>query len=67
MDNKEAIIRATIELIEGNGALLDEITVRMQQMLLRCETVSKALGIDLTKKETCKAWHSQIPYDILEV
>ena len=28
MDNKEAIIQATIELIEENGEHLEEITVR---------------------------------------
>ena len=39
----------------------------MQQMFLRYETLSRTLEIDLGKRETRKAFHTQVLHDILEV
>lgn len=49
-----------------NRKTLYLITI-MQQMFLRYETISKTLGIDLSKRENRKIFHAQVLHDILEV
>lgn len=75
-DNTSRTYRAYLPLVAACRPDLDEAGVRrrtfclitaMQQMFLRCETVSKLMDIDLTKKENRKAWHTQMLHDILEV
>lgn len=75
-DNTSRTYMAYLPLVAACRPDLDEAGIRrktfclitvMQQMFLRCDTVSKLMGIDLTKKENRKAWHTQILHDILEV
>lgn len=75
-DNTSRTYAAYLPLVAACRPDLDEGSVRrktfclitvMQQMFLRCGSASKALGIDLTKKENRRAWHTQILHDILEV
>ena len=75
-DNTNRTYTAYLPLVAACRPDLDEPGVRrktfclitvMQQMFLRYDTVSKALDIDLTKKENRRAWHRQILHDILEV
>lgn len=75
-DNTNGTYAAYLPLIAVCRPDWDEETVKrktfclitvMQQMFLRYDTVSKLMGIDLTKKENRKAWHTQILHDILEV
>ena len=74
-DNTTRTYLAFLPLVAACRPDLDEASIRrktfclitvMQQMFLRYDTVSKVLGIDLTKKENRKAWHTQILHDILE-
>lgn len=75
-DNTTRTYTAYLPLVAACRPDLDESSIRrktfclitaMQQMFLRYDTVSKQMGIDLTKKENRKAWHMQILHDILEV
>lgn len=75
-DNTNRTYMAYLPLVAACRPDLDEASIRrktfclitvMQQMFLRCDTVSKRMDIDLTQKENRKAWHSQMIHDILEV
>ena len=75
-DNTNRTYSAYLPLVAACRPDLDELSIKrktfclitvMQQMFLRYDTVSKMLGIDLTKKENRRAWHTQILHDILEV
>lgn len=75
-DNTSRTFAAYLPLVAACRPDLDEPGIRrktfclitaMQQMFLRYDTVSKLMGMDLTKKENRKAWHTQILHDILEV
>ena len=75
MDNTDRTYAAYLPLMAACCPSLDEATVKrktlyliaiMQQMFLRCETISQTLGIDLRNKEARKTLHAQILHDILE-
>lgn len=75
-DNTSRTYMTYLPLVAACRPDLDEASVKrktfclittMQQMFLRCETVSKLMDMDLTKKENRRVWHSQILHDILEV
>lgn len=75
-DNTGRTYLAYLPLVAACRPDLDEQTIRrktfclitmMQQMFLRCDTVSKLMDLDLRKKENRRAWHSQMLHDILEV
>lgn len=75
-DNTSRTYEAFLPLVAACRQDWDEVTVKrktfclitmMQQMFLRWETVSSQMGLDLSKRENRKIWHSQILHDILEV
>lgn len=75
-DNTNKTFAAYLPLVAACRPDLDEPSIRrktfcliavMQQTFLRYDAASKALGIDLTKKENRSAWHTQVLHDILEV
>lgn len=75
-DNTSRTYEAFLPLVAACRPDWDEVTVKrktfclitvMQQMFLRWETVSSQMGLDLSKRENRKIWHSQILHDILEV
>lgn len=75
-DNTNRTYAAYLPLVAACRPDLDEADIKrktfclitvMQQMFLRCDTSSKLMDIDFTKRENREAWHSQILHDILEV
>ena len=75
-DNTHRTYAAYLPLVAACRPDFDEATVKrktfcliavMQQLFLRREAVSRTLGVDLGKKETRRALHTQILHDILEV
>lgn len=75
-DNTHRTYEAYLPLVAACRPDWDELTVRrktfclitaMQQMFLRYEAMSGALGIDLRRRENRKAFHTQLLHDILEV
>lgn len=75
-DNTCRTYAAFLPLVAACRPDLDESSIQrktlylitvMQQMFLRCETISQALGIDLSKRENRKAFHTQVLHDVLEV
>lgn len=75
-DNTGRTYAAYLPLVSDCRPDLDEAAIKrktmylitiMQQMFLRCETISQTFGIDLRKRENRKIFHTQILHDILEV
>lgn len=75
-DNTCRTYAAFLPLVAACRPDLDEAAIRrktlylitvMQQMFLRYEAISQALGIDLCERENRKAFHAQVLHDILEV
>lgn len=75
-DNTNRTYAAYLPLVAACRPDLDGAGVRrktfclitvMQQIFLRCDTVSRQMGLDLRQKENREAWHSQMLHDILEV
>lgn len=75
-DNTSRTYAAYLPLVAACRPDWDETTVKrkafclitvMQQTFLRYKTASAILGINLSQKESRKAWHTQILHDILEI
>ncbi len=75
-DNTSRTYSAYLPLVAACRSDWDEETVKrktlclitiMQQLFLRQEVFSNILGIDLSKAEIRRAFHTQILHDILEV
>lgn len=75
-DNTGRTYTAYLPLVAACRPDLDETDVKrktfclisvMQQLFIRQGVLSASLGIDLTKKENRKVWHSRILHDILGV
>lgn len=75
-DNTHRTYAAYLPLVAACRPDLDEESIRrktfclitvMQQAFLRHETVSKMFNIDLSERESRRAFHTQVLHDILEV
>ncbi len=75
-DNTHRTYAAYLPLVAACRPDLDEAAIRrktfclitvMQQTFLRHEETSRMLAMDFNRKETRRAWHTQILHDILEV
>lgn len=75
-DNTSRTYAAYLPLVAACRPDLDEAAIKrktlylitiMQQMFLRYEVLSRTLEIDLRKRETRRAFHTQVLHDILEV
>lgn len=75
-DNTHRTYAAYLPLVSACRPDWDEDTVKrkafclitvMQQTFLRHETVSQMLGIDLSREEVRRVFHTQMLHDILEV
>ncbi len=74
-DNTHRTYAAYLPLVAACRPDWDEETIKrktfclitvMQQIFLRCETISRMLDIDLSQKENRSAFHARILRDILE-
>lgn len=75
-DNTHRTYAAYLPLVAACRPDLDEAAIQrktfclitvMQQTFLRHEETSRMLAMDFSRKETRRAWHTQILHDILEV
>ena len=75
-DNTHKTYRSYLPLVSACRPDWDKTDVKrktycliaaMQQAFLRHEVILQTQGIDLTVKETCSAFHTQILHDILEI
>ncbi|MCR4926247.1 MAG: TetR/AcrR family transcriptional regulator [Clostridiales bacterium] len=75
-DNTRRTYNAYLPLVSACRPDWDEATVKrktlcltslMQQVFLRCDTLSTLMDVDLNDKGKRNAWHTQLLHDILEV